>query len=144
MLREPLRLFLIENSPDCIVVDMFHRWAADVIDELGIKRIVFNGNGCFSRCIGENLKRVDSGSVSESDPFVVPGLRDRIELTRSQLPVFARRSPNKSRGGKSSDESSFGVLVNSFYELEANYADYMKRGSMARRASVSVQRRRLQ
>lgn len=82
----------MENHPDCIVVDVFHRWAADVIDELGIKRIVFNGNGCFSLCVGENIRRYnpDEEVGSDSEPFVVPGLPDRIELSKSQLPFFAR------------------------------------------------------
>lgn len=29
-LQEPLRELLIERKPDCIVVDMFHRWSAEV------------------------------------------------------------------------------------------------------------------
>ncbi|PON82025.1 UDP-glucuronosyl/UDP-glucosyltransferase [Trema orientale] len=35
-LLEPLSLLLVERPPDCIVVDAFHRWAPDVIDELGV------------------------------------------------------------------------------------------------------------
>nr|UXY92019.1 UDP-glycosyltransferase UGT21 [Glycyrrhiza glabra] len=97
VLLEPLRLFLLQNRPDCIVVDMFHRWAGDVIDELEIPRIVFTGNGCFPRCVVENIRKhvVLQNLSSDSEPFLVPDLPDRIELT-------------------------------SFYDLEPAYADYMR------------------
>lgn len=94
-----------------------------------MKRVVFSGNGCFSRCVGENLRRFspheDVGS--DSEPFSVPGLPDRVELTRSQLPSFVRQKAGfPDRMGKA-EETSFGVLVNSFHELEPSYADYFKK-----------------
>ncbi|KAJ4847074.1 hypothetical protein Tsubulata_044155, partial [Turnera subulata] len=65
---------------------------------------------------------------SDLEPFIVPGLPDTIELTRSQLPMFARREPvgGISKWMRKPDVKSMGVMVNSFYELELDYADYFK------------------
>ncbi|XP_022763420.1 abscisate beta-glucosyltransferase-like [Durio zibethinus] len=127
MLQEPLKSLLLQCQPDCIVHDVFHRWAADAIDnlELDIPRIVFTGNGCFSNCARENITKFKPDEMVGSDyePFVVPGLPDRIELTRSQLPVFRVIQQHM----RKSQEKCFGVVVNSFYELEPAYVEYFKK-----------------
>ena len=129
VLQEPLKLFLIEHKPDCIVFDRFHRWAADLFDGLGIRKIVFNGSGCFPGCVSENIRKYEPHEKVGSDyeSFLVPGLPDRIELTRSQLPIFVRdKSGRFDKMGKDEDKS-FGSVVNSFYELEPAYADYYRK-----------------
>ncbi|MCI36789.1 abscisate beta-glucosyltransferase-like, partial [Trifolium medium] len=81
-LLKPLKQFLLQHRPDCIVVDTFHRWAGD-IDELKIPRIDdFTGNGCFPGCVIENTRKhvVLESLSSDSEPFVIPGLADRIEI----------------------------------------------------------------
>nr|QIM59635.1 UDP-glucose:calycosin 7-O-glucosyltransferase [Astragalus mongholicus] len=127
ILLEPLREFLLQHPPDCIVVDMFHRWANDVIDELKIPRIFFTGNGCFPRCVHENISRhaVLDNLSSDSEPFIVPGLPDKIEMTRSQLPIFARNPSQFPDRLRQMEGKSFGTVINSFYDLEPAYADYI-------------------
>ncbi|KAK3412334.1 hypothetical protein EUGRSUZ_I01111, partial [Eucalyptus grandis] len=70
MLQESLKLLLIARRPDCIVVDTFHGWSADVIDEVGFPRIVFIGNGCFSRCAQEpeSVYHVKFGQLDKFTP----------------------------------------------------------------------------
>ncbi|KAJ9175293.1 hypothetical protein P3X46_013863 [Hevea brasiliensis] len=128
ILQEPLLNLLLERKPDCIIHDVFHRWSAEAIDRIGILRITFSGNGCFPRCVQENMARYKPHEKVGSDlePFVVPGLPDRIELTRSQLPFFARQGGLPRRMTKP-DENSFGVAVNSFYELEPAYVEYFQK-----------------
>ncbi|XP_057963673.1 abscisate beta-glucosyltransferase-like isoform X2 [Malania oleifera] len=129
VLQEPLHRLLTELRPDCFVFDMFHSWSADVVDGLGIPRIVFTGNGCFSRCAENSLRRHAPHEKVDSDfePFLLPGLPNRIELTRSQLPIFVRTGPGGGDRMRRSMQNNFGVLVNSFYELEPAYADYFKK-----------------
>ncbi|XP_024165198.1 abscisate beta-glucosyltransferase [Rosa chinensis] len=126
--QQPLKQFLTQYPPDCIVIDIFHRWASDLIDSLGIRRIVFNGNGFFSRCVMHNVSRFRPHEKlgSDSEPFVVPGLPDRVELTKSQMPIFSRNKSGPDKFGQLEDKS-FGVVVNSFYELESKYADFFKK-----------------
>jgi abscisate beta-glucosyltransferase len=128
VLQEPLRLFLLDRRPDCIVVDLFHRWAAELIDGLRIRRIDFTGSGIFSRCVMENVKNAPHEKLgSDYEPFLVPGLPDRIKLTRSQLPPFSRgKSGPFNKLGKG-EEMSFGSLINSFYDLEPAYVEYFRK-----------------
>ncbi|KAK3412347.1 abscisate beta-glucosyltransferase [Eucalyptus grandis] len=139
MLQEPLRLLLIARQPDCIVVDMFHRWSADVIDAVGVPRIVFNGNGCFSR-YAQQLMRIyepHEKVQSEYEPFEIPGLPDRIVMTRSQLPHFHKsQGGGKPRGRMwNSEDRSLGVVMNSFIDLEPAYVEGFKK-EMAKKAWV--------
>lgn len=64
----------------------------------------------------------------------MPDLPDPIEMTRSQLPFFLRNDGgggghNNHKGNKNSksDDNIFGAAVNSFYELESGYVEYMRR-----------------
>jgi len=111
-LLEPLKQFLVQHRPDGIVVDMFHRWAGDIIDELKIPKIVFNGNGCFPRCVIENMRKhvFFENLNSDSEPFLVPGLPDRIEMTRSQIPILMRNSSQFSHRIKHLDEKTSALL----------------------------------
>jgi abscisate beta-glucosyltransferase len=127
-LLEPLKMFLLEHRPDCIVVDTFHCWAGDIIDELKIPRIDFTGNGCFPGCVIENTRKhvVLENLSSDSEPFIIPGLPDRIEMTRSQIPIFARNPSEFPYRIKPLEEKSFGNVINSFYDLEPAYVDYIR------------------
>ncbi|XP_048128891.1 abscisate beta-glucosyltransferase-like [Rhodamnia argentea] len=139
MLREPLKLLLIARRPDCIVVDTFHRWSADVIDAVGVTRILFNGNGCFSRCAQELMRihKPHEMLESEYEPFEIPGMPDRIVMTRSQLPHFHKQPGGGQPPGRmrNSEERSLGVVVNSFLDLEPAYVEYFKK-EMAKKAWV--------
>ncbi|KAI4342338.1 hypothetical protein MLD38_026976 [Melastoma candidum] len=133
-LAEPLRNLLVDRSPDCIVVDGFHRWSPAVIDPLGVPRIAFSGNGCFSRAVGDAIRRagVADAAFDDYEEFVVPGIPDKILMTRSQLPQFQRRPPNPGQekgkmGPHNFTEGCFGVLINSFYDLEGVYIEYFRK-----------------
>lgn len=97
---------------------------------MNIPRIVFNGNCCFSRCVLENVRKYKPHEKVSSDyePFVVPGLPDKIELTSSLLPVGARQQEAGSvhKMFAKPEEKSFGIVVNSFYDLEPAYVEYFK------------------
>lgn len=56
----------------------------------------------------------------------MPQIPDRIELTRSQLPPFLRNKPGLPDKVGKAEEKAFGVVVNSFYELEPKYVEYFK------------------
>jgi abscisate beta-glucosyltransferase len=90
MLQEPQQNLLLERKPDCIIHDVFHRWSAVAIDSVGIPRITFNGNGCFARCVRENIERYRPHEklIFDLKSFIVPGHSDRIELNTSQLPLW--------------------------------------------------------
>nr|QDD67296.1 glycosyltransferase [Epimedium pseudowushanense] len=126
---------LEEIHPDCIVSDMFLPWTNDVACKHGTPRIIFHGTSFFSLCVA-NVTREYSVYESEGETFLLPGLPDEIKMKKSMLPSHLG---SKDRFGEMMDRirdtevTSYGVLVNSFYELEPAYADHY-RNVLGRRA----------
>ncbi|KAF3638279.1 UDP-glycosyltransferase 73C3 [Capsicum annuum] len=89
--------------------------------------IVFHGTCCFSLLCLHNLRDWDELEKIESDReyFQVPGLFDKIELNKAQIiNIFGPRDS----GGKEfwdqmkkAEEVSYGIVVNSFEDLEQEY-----------------------
>ncbi|CAL1410142.1 unnamed protein product [Linum trigynum] len=139
-LRRPLESLLETSKPDCLVADMFFPWSTAAAARFGIPRLVFHGTGFFSLSAAETVgihephKRVSS----DSEPFLIPNLPGQISMTRKQLPEYARQSGDSGFGNlmksvRESELKSYGVIVNSFYELETDYADYY-RSALERKA----------
>ncbi|KAE9465493.1 hypothetical protein C3L33_02598, partial [Rhododendron williamsianum] len=129
MLQQPLEEELgeMEPKPSCIISDMGFPWTSELASKFHIPRIVFHGTCCFSLLCSHNLKlyNVLDNLKSESEPFVVPGLPDPIELTKAQLPGFntPSSSPLKSVSDqiREAEKAAYGVVVNTFEELETEY-----------------------
>ncbi|KAF9618602.1 hypothetical protein IFM89_002297 [Coptis chinensis] len=70
---------------------------------------------------------VESTTKAESEPFVVPGLPDRVELTKAYLP--ARLSDPSSdlqdihNQIREAEETAYDVVVNSFNSLDPKYVE---------------------
>ncbi|CAA0830941.1 UDP-glycosyltransferase 73B5 [Striga hermonthica] len=125
LLRHPVELVLRQDPPDCLVSDFFFSWADEVAADLRIPRLVFHGAGFFPLCVYHSLIR----HRPESDEFVVPGLPDIVWMTKQQLPDYLRGQNPASKQVKDSTEkeaASFGVVVNSFRELESAYVEHYK------------------
>lgn len=122
-----------EHRPDFVIADMFFPWATDVAGKYNIPRLVFHGSSFFSLCASLCLlKHQPHKKVSsDSEPFSIPNFPDDIKFTRKQLPEFIKQEVETDfiklyRKVKESEPRSYGILVNSFYELEPNYADYYR------------------
>ncbi|PON88092.1 UDP-glucuronosyl/UDP-glucosyltransferase [Trema orientale] len=122
------------HLPDCLVADVFFPWATDVAAEFGIPRLLFHGTCHFSLCafVTMYLYEPHTKVSSDSEPFVIPNFPDQIEITRSQLPEFVRRDDGSElarliKAVREVEPRTYGVLVNSFYELEPGYADHYRR-----------------
>ncbi|XVF45098.1 hypothetical protein PTKIN_Ptkin02bG0178600 [Pterospermum kingtungense] len=133
LLQEPLEQLIQECNPDCLVADMFFPWATYSADKFQIPRLIFNGGSFFSLCVSESLtlhepyKKVKS----DSEPFVIPNLPGDIMLTKKQIPnVITQEDENGFtklvKEWRESGLRSYGVIVNSFYQLEAVYSDHYR------------------
>ncbi|KAF7127200.1 hypothetical protein RHSIM_Rhsim11G0162900 [Rhododendron simsii] len=133
LLQDPLERILDEVRPDCLVADMFFPWATEAAAKFGIPRLVFHGTSFFALCATENMRlyKPHREVSSDDEPFFVPNLPHQIKLTKMQLPEHERSESETdfARIAASMEESeflSFGVIANSFYELETEYADYYR------------------
>ncbi|KAL9367424.1 hypothetical protein Peur_038623 [Populus x canadensis] len=132
LLQQPLEYLLEECRPNCLVADMMFPWATKVASKFGIPRLVFHGTSYFALCVSDCLKRFEPYKSIETDlePFTVPGLPDKIKLTRLQLPSHVKENSELSKlmdEISRADLESYGVIMNSFHELEPAYSEHYKK-----------------
>ncbi|KAL3538855.1 hypothetical protein ACH5RR_002221 [Cinchona calisaya] len=135
-LREPLEQLLQECKPHCLIADMFFPWATDSAAKFGIPRLLFHGSSTFAISASECVRRYKPyKSVSNDlDTFVIPDFPNNIRLTRGQVSIYERQEievetefAKMMEQVRESDLRSYGVVVNSFYDLEPDYYDYYQK-----------------
>ncbi|XP_073275632.1 scopoletin glucosyltransferase-like [Primulina huaijiensis] len=134
LLQEPVEKFLQESNPSCIVSDMFWTWTVDTAAKFGIPRLLFHGTGFLPMCASEQmwLHKPYKKVFSDFEPFLLPNLPHQLRFVRTQVPEF-QQVEIESHFSKlldrvrESDQRSYGVIVNSFYELEPDYSDHFKK-----------------
>ncbi|CAA2991129.1 UDP-glycosyltransferase 90A1-like, partial [Olea europaea subsp. europaea] len=120
----------------CIVSDQFLHWTAESATKLGIPRLGFFGMSNYANAISRDAAVNGLLSLHESadEPFNLTSF-PWIKLTRND---FDDPSNKRDPSGPLFDfiietvvamSNSFGLLVNSFYELEPLYVDYCNRES---------------
>ncbi|KAK9158702.1 hypothetical protein Scep_005276 [Stephania cephalantha] len=135
MLRPQLEQFLAADAtdpkPDCLISDAFLTWTSTVSTKFEIPRIVFHGTSCFCLACVHNLQsnsHLLKTIESDDELFLIPNLPHPIEISRDKLPGALKKTDdanidairNKIAEG---EESAYGVIVNSFDELEPEYAE---------------------
>lgn len=130
MLQQPLEEYLEKQTPppSCIISDKSLYWTSETARKFNIPRLVFHGMGCFSLLSSHNikLKNAHHSVTSDSEPFVIPGLPQRIEITKAQLPGAFVALPDlgdvRDRM-QEAESTAYGVVVNSFDELEHEFIE---------------------
>ncbi|XP_060176960.1 UDP-glycosyltransferase 73C25-like [Lycium barbarum] len=127
----------LNPKPSCIISDMGLPWTTEIARKNSIPRIVFHGTCCFSLLCSYKIlsSKVLENLTSDSEYFVVPDLPDRVELTKAQVSGSAKSNSSASSSVlkevieqiRSAEESSYGVIVNSFEELEPIYVEEYKK-----------------
>ncbi|KAJ7972310.1 Glycosyltransferase [Quillaja saponaria] len=105
-------------------------WTANIACKFNIPRITFVGISCFCHlCLHIlDIRLVLERITSDSEYFVFPGLPDQIEITKARIPAPLTPTwtefDDQMRGA---EMVSYGVIMNSFDELEPAYVkDYKK------------------
>nr|BAG16514.1 flavonoid glucoyltransferase UGT73N1 [Antirrhinum majus] len=135
MLQQPIEEELrnLIPLPSCVICDKHIPWTAQTCKNLRIPRIIFDGMSCFAPLVTHVLyvSKVHE-TVPPNEPFVVPDFPDEIELTRFQLPGLLNPSPRINfydfrEQVKKTEEEAYGVVVNSFEELEKDYFEMFRK-----------------
>ncbi|PWA60485.1 UDP-glucuronosyl/UDP-glucosyltransferase [Artemisia annua] len=131
MLEKPAENVLqgLNPPPSCIISDNQFPWTTDLARKFNIPRLVFHGPGCFTYLCLHIVMHTNILNEIESDEdyFVVPGIKDRIEVTKAQANGWGKVETKEmveffSRM-KVAEEGADGIVVNSFQELELNYVE---------------------
>lgn len=125
---------MAESRPDCIVADVMFPWVGRSAAKLGVRGVVFKGTSFFSVCAAECVAvgRPYKGVSTDSEEFVIAGLPGEIRMTRVQVGGFVMEKEEAESVGffkalrEADDGGSHGVVVNSFYQLEQDYAHYYR------------------
>ncbi|OIV89268.1 hypothetical protein TanjilG_23880 [Lupinus angustifolius] len=131
LLQEGFEQQLSLQHPDCVVSDMFFTWTTVSSAKFDIPRIVFYGFSFFAMCAYEcvRLYKPYENVSSDSESFVIPSLPGEIKMTRTQVADYLKVSVwlDSLTKFREVEEKSYGVVFNSFYELEKDYADYYRK-----------------
>ncbi|XP_039055211.1 UDP-glycosyltransferase 73C5-like [Hibiscus syriacus] len=112
--------------PGCIISDWCLYYTLKIANKFQVPRITFNGTCCFCYLCVHNIKssNILNSITSDCERFTVPGLTETIEFTKLQLPA------NHDESWKDvfdliheADQASYGVVINSFEELELPYVE---------------------
>ncbi|KAI4349072.1 hypothetical protein L6164_009714 [Bauhinia variegata] len=130
MLQQPLEDYLQSQTPpaSCIISDKCLYWTTSTAQKFNIPRLVFHGMCCFSLLCYNNIKLYNAylSVTGDSEPFTMPGLLQSIEITREQLPgtffPVADDFEDYRDKMREAEMSAYGVVANSFEELEHGYA----------------------
>ncbi|CAJ1891213.1 unnamed protein product [Sphenostylis stenocarpa] len=120
--------------PSCIISDFCITWTAQIAEKYHIPRISFNGFSCFCQhCLHmAHTSKVYESISSESEYFSIPDIPDHIQVTKEQIPLRISKSNKEDINGlreqmRDAEMKSYGVIVNTFEELEKAYVrDYKK------------------
>ncbi|XP_057425763.1 UDP-glycosyltransferase 73C4-like [Lotus japonicus] len=123
----------MKPAPTCLLVDKHLHWTQDVSRKFQIPRLLFDGTCCFYLLSIHNLLKSKSynESVPDSQPIMVPSLPHKIELTISQLPLDLNPESQDfsdiHQKIRASEEGAYGMVVNSFQDLELDYVKEYKK-----------------
>ncbi|PRQ43680.1 putative hexosyltransferase [Rosa chinensis] len=131
-LQEPVEKLFEELTPkpSCIISDMCLPWTINISRMFNIPRISFSGTCCFFLlCFSKvGISKVLDDITSEEEYFVLPDLPDRIEVTKAQLPAtHASNMEDFNEALLAAEMASYGIIMNSFEELEPAYVKEYKK-----------------
>ncbi|CAN1770719.1 UDP-glycosyltransferase 1 [Linum perenne] len=138
MMENQAQTLLAELSPppSCIVSDISLPYTSNLAAKFGIPRISFHGFSCMCllsvRMICLHADEIEEDVGSDSDYFVLPGFPDdQIKFTKLQLPMPVTKE-TKGTGAQmlKADSEAYGVIMNSFQELEDKYIAELKKGKV--------------
>ncbi|OMO81853.1 UDP-glucuronosyl/UDP-glucosyltransferase [Corchorus capsularis] len=119
--------------PNCIISDFCLHYTTKVASKFQIPRISFHGYCCFCLLCNHSIhsSKILESITSDSEYFTVPDLPIKVEFTRVQLAAASDNcdGPWKELFEKigEADRSSFGVVINTFEELESPFIEEYKK-----------------
>ncbi|KAJ4771326.1 Glycosyltransferase [Rhynchospora pubera] len=132
-LHKPFDQALKEHQPNCVVTDMYLPWTQEIASQNSIPRLLFHTMGYFALSVIDTLdNHATNGcvNVDQDEMVMVHGLPHLLQMKKSQLhdTVFTRKKFSEFMESVTESElRSHGAIVNTFYELESQYADHYRK-----------------
>ncbi|KFK36552.1 hypothetical protein AALP_AA4G138500 [Arabis alpina] len=133
-LEEPVQKLMEEMRPrpSCFISDMCLFYTCKIAMKMNVPNIIFHGMSSFCLLCTHIVRRnpeILEAVKSDKEYFLIPYFPDRVEITKPQIPIqtYADHEYSKDvvNGLVEADKTSYGVIVNTFLELESAYVkDY--------------------
>ncbi|CAA7042111.1 unnamed protein product [Microthlaspi erraticum] len=144
MLEEPVLKLMEEMKPrpSCLISDLCLPYTSKIAKRFNIPKIIFHGTGCFYLlCMHILRKNLDilQNLKTDKEYFVVPGILDRVEFTKPQIPVETNASGDWKEFLDElveAENTSYGVIANTFQELEPAYVKEYKEARLGKVWSI--------
>ncbi|XP_027352663.1 UDP-glycosyltransferase 73C1-like [Abrus precatorius] len=132
ILHEPAEKMFEELTPkpNCIISDFCFSYTAHIAKKFNIPRISFYGVSCFCLVWLQKLSssKVVESVATDSEYLVIPNIPDKIEVTKAQIPLpMEKDRKNFAIKIAEAEMLTYGVVVNSFEELEETYVRDFKK-----------------
>ncbi|KAK7396612.1 hypothetical protein VNO78_17739 [Psophocarpus tetragonolobus] len=131
LLQPARKLFQqLSPKPNCIISDVSLSYTAHIATQFNIPRISFYGVSCFCLLWQHNLvtSHLLQSIATDSEYFSIPDIPHKIEVTKAQMPSPMHENWKEFVDKMAAAEAvTYGVVVNSFEELEAEYATDFKK-----------------
>ncbi|XP_022143977.1 UDP-glycosyltransferase 73C5-like isoform X2 [Momordica charantia] len=128
-LQDPVeKLFeTLSPPPNCIISDGCLPFTMKIARKFNIPRISFYVFNCFYSLVMHNSHLLLHTQQNEEENFVVPGLPDRIEISKSRAPPPIPQNLEEFQIllGRA-EMSSYGIVLNTFEEMEPKYVEALK------------------
>ncbi|XP_042014490.1 UDP-glycosyltransferase 73E1-like [Salvia splendens] len=134
LLQKPIESLLhrLSPPPSSLICDKHILWTLQTTNTFHIPRIVFDGMSCFSQVVTHHIY---ASKIHQTLPpthlFTVPNLPNNIQFSQSQLPGLFNPGPTDIKGYrerlKETEALSYGLVVNTFQELENGYVDEFRK-----------------
>ncbi|KMZ59952.1 Flavonoid glucosyltransferase, family GT1 [Zostera marina] len=113
------------DIPICMVSDYCQTWTRNIASELGLVRFVFNCIGSFpSLCeaiLQESYGGIGEEEATDNRKMVIKGIPDNVTVTKAEVPGFFPKGTSLYDEFLGAYETSDGIILNSFTELEPEY-----------------------
>ncbi|VVB02397.1 unnamed protein product, partial [Arabis nemorensis] len=132
-LEEPVQKLMEEMrpQPSCFISDMCLSYPSKIAKKLNVPNIIFHGMSSFCLLCTHILRKnpeILEAVKSDKEYFLIPYFPDTVEITKPQFPVQIYADGDLEDvldDLVEADNTSYGVIVNTFQELEHAYVkDY--------------------
>ncbi|KAL5060096.1 hypothetical protein RYX36_031700 [Vicia faba] len=133
LLQEPAEQAFekLTPKPNCIISDVGFPYTSQIANKFDIPRISFYGVSCFCLVWQQNLiiSNVMEKIATDYEYFLIPDIPHKIQITKAHPPSSSNDGNWKEFVDKmaAAEMVSYGVIVNSFEELEPEYASELKK-----------------
>ncbi|XP_057735153.1 UDP-glucose flavonoid 3-O-glucosyltransferase 7-like [Arachis stenosperma] len=115
--------FIEESLPDALIADIMFTWSQATARRFKIPRLTFNPLLIFDMCVVEAIRAHPEILKSNTGPYTIPGLPHKITFPVKPMATFNKvMEPTID-----AEKESLGVIVNSFKELDAEYAEHYEK-----------------